>query len=604
MKTNLNKGLLLAFLCCFSINLLVAQDVEGDDPAPGVSITPPAGLLSGFSATISTPILKSSSVIHYSDGLSSVVEFESGTMVPTFAVLVNKANSADTRTLNLINGKTEFTGLTPGKLYDIKVPASNGQYYIVGTVNTSPFKAGEPVIVSEKLYRALSVYVSNENQTVTLSNYLKQLGDISQHEKVAFLQQYIMNGAILPATIKGQYPDSYVKTALEERKTEGECICNFVMNQVTVVVPDQTGIHDFQIGPKTTIQQPTHYNNASYWARGLTAQGAAKNQLLFSEGRLAGNKTRTETWISGGETVSDNFVRIGYHLMCLGITELPKECDCTKTISYDFGYSTRIESRSNTGGFGCVFTQTAAAQAQDWAVAVVTREKVNSVNDVQILQSGLGTATSECAGGVPATVFIDLAKIGVSVFQLIKSVKTAQLSDVAAQTTAIIDKVGAVLTPLTESKNCNSSVIDKPLLQGVANISFKANDPLSFMVISGSSLMVTGKRCWSSSASIKSSFHLAGVVAGGAPSADAPHCCTEYFTNWAYASQNGDESNRRNFINGHVALNNPGGWQMVNGQPNPTGSLNASTAIGYGIGKNLPQGQQCAKVIPIFNNPH
>ncbi|MFM9983743.1 MAG: hypothetical protein ACKVOK_00825, partial [Flavobacteriales bacterium] len=225
------------------------------------------------------------------------------------------------------------------------------------------------------------------------------------------------------------------------------------------------------------------------------------------------------------------------------------------------------------------------------------------VNDVQVFGSGLSIATSKCSGGVPVSVLVDAAKIGVSVFQLIKSVKTAQLNDIVNQTNQIIDKVGAVLEKITETKDCNSALIEKPLLQGTAVITFRPNDPLSFMIMSGSSLEVMGLRCWESDAKINSGFHLAGVVTGGAPSL-APHCCTGYFANWAYASQNGDASNRRNMINGHLALNSPGGWQTVNGAPNPGGGINVTTEVGYAIGVNLPDGQRCNKHIPIFNNPN
>jgi len=603
MKTNLFKGFFLVLLCSLSANLAFAQDPNSDEPEPGYTITPSPTLLNEFNVPISTPTVKSSSVIFYSDGLSVAIEFASGGMTPTYVVFADKNNATDTRTISTASGKAEFFGVAPGKTYQIKAAGSDGQQYIVGTVNTAPFQAGDPVVVSETLYRGLSQYVTNENQTTTLSNYLKQLSDVSQHEKISFLQRYIMNGATLPAIIKGQYPDAYVQSSLNTRQTEGECICNFVMNQVTVIVPDETGNNDFQIGAKTSKSGPNFYNQASVWARGLTSQGAAKNQLLLSAGNRAGKKRRTETWTSGGETVSDNFARIGYHLMCVGINELPKACECTKSISYSFGYSTQIEARTKSEG--CLFNSEAAARAQDWAVAVVTREKINSVNDVQVIGAGVGQATSKCAGGVPVSVLIDAAKIGVSVFQLIKSVKTAQLNDIINQTNQIIDKVGAVLIPFTEPKDCNSAFIDKPLLLGTSTITFTPNDPLSFMIMSGSSLEVMGLRCWDSKASIKSSFHLAGVVSGGAPTAYTPHCCTKYFSNWAYASQNGDDNNRKNFINGHLALNSPGGWQTINGQPQPLGGgISIPTQVGYAIGVNLPSGQRCAKEIPIFNNPH
>ena len=604
MKTSFLNGLFLLLICSLSANFAYAQDPNSEDPEPGATITPNQALYSEFSVPVSTPVVKSTSVIAYSDGLSVEVEFETGAMIPANVIFKDKNNAADTRTLNLTGGKTEFFGAASGKNYDIIATGSDAQPYIVGTVNTAPYQAGGPVIVSENLYRTLSQYVTVQNQMVTLSNYLRQSGNVSQHEKISFLQRYAMNGAILPASIKGQYPDAYVRSALATRQTEGECICNFVMNQVTIVVPDETGNNDFKVGAKTAVSGPNFYNSSSFWFKGLTSQGPAKHQFLQNAGQRAGSKRRTETWVFGGETISDNIARIGYHLMCVGINELPSECDCEKTIKYDFGYSSRIEARTNTGGSLCVFNQEAAAQAQDWAIAVVTREKVNNVSDVQVLTSGLGIATSKCSGGVPVSVLIDAAKIGVSVFQLVKSVKTAQLNDIVNQTNQIIDKVGAVLTTITEPKDCNSALIEKPLIQGTATITFRPNDPLSFIIMSGSSLEVKGLRCWDSQARIKSSFHLAGVVSGGAPTASTPHCCTNYFANWAYASQNGDDSNRQNYINGHLALNSPGGWQTVNKLPNPGGGINIPTAVGYAIGVNLPNGQQCTKEIPIFNNPH
>ncbi len=605
MKTNILKAYALLIMCSLCASLAFAQDPNSEEPEPGATITPDPTLFDGFNQTANTPIIKSSSVIFYSDGLSIAIEFESSGLTPQNVIFTNESNPSDTRTLSLTAGKTEFFGATVSKTYKIKAAGSDGQTYVVGTINTSPFQAGDPVVVSEKLYRALSQYVTVPTQTTTLSNYLKQVVNVSQHEKISFLQRYVMNGAVLPTSIKGQYPDAFVRSALASRQTEGECICNFVMNQVTVVVPDQTGNNDFQIGPKTTTTGPNQYNNASFWFRGLTSQGPAKHLLLHNAGNKAGSKRRKESWTSGGESISDNSVRIGYHLMCVGINELPKECDCEKTVRYDFGYSTRIEARATTGGLLCVFSNDGFARAQDWAVAVVTREKVNNVSDVQVLQSGLGAASSQCNGGVPVNVIIDAAKIGVSVFQLIKSVKTADLNDIVDQTNQIIDKVGAVLSPIMEAKNCDAALVEKPLLQGTSTITFKPNDPLSFLILSGSVLEVSGLRCWSSEARIKSSFHLAGVVNGGAPSSNSTHCCTNYFANWAYASQNGDENNRRNFINGHLALNSPGGWQTVNGLPNPLGgSISIPTQVGYAMGVNLPNEQRCIKEIPIFNTPH
>ena len=163
MKTNTIKILALTLLCFLSMSAIKAQDVEGDEPSPGSSITPPPNLLNGFTNSVVTPIVKSSSVISYTDGLSLAIEFEQGAMVPQNAILVDKKNLSDTRTLNLNSGKVELFGIPSGRIYEIKAAGTDGQQYIVGTVNTTPYQAGSPVIVSEKLYRALSLYVTNEN---------------------------------------------------------------------------------------------------------------------------------------------------------------------------------------------------------------------------------------------------------------------------------------------------------------------------------------------------------------------------------------------------------------------------------------------------------
>lgn len=604
MKFSYIKILCCLLLYSLAMSQIHAQDPNSEDPEPGATITPDPAIAAMFQTnTVQTPLVKSSSVIVYSDGLSVEIEFMETAMTPTSVQLVNQSNAAEVSTLSVSGGKTSSQTLAAGKVYNIRATGNNGQPYIIGTVNTRPYVAGEPVVVSEKLYRSLSEYVTPSNQVTTLSNYLKQLSGVSQHEKISFLQRYAMNGTVLPATIKGQYPDAYVRSALLQRQGEGECICNFVMNQVTVVSPDETGVKDFVIGAKTQSFGPAFYNNSSFRYRGISAQGPAKRQLLNSLGTKAGNKRRLEVWTIGEETLSDNFVRIGYHLMCLGITELPVECDCEKTIRYEFGYSTRIEARANVG-WECLFQKDATARAQDWAVALVTREKVNSVNDVQVLQSGFGAATSTCDGGVPVSAIIDAVKMGVSVFKLIKSVKTGQINDIPGQTDEIIDKIGNVLDTFIQAKDCSASLIEKPLLQGTATLTFHPNDPLSFLIMSGSTMEVSGLRCWESIAEIKSSFHLVGVVNGGSPSVNTPHCCTNYFANWAWASQTGDASSRKNYINGFMALNSPGGWQTLNGLPNPSGnSPNITTDIGYAIGVNLPNGQQCQKEIPIFNNP-
>jgi hypothetical protein len=604
MKLSLIKLTLLGILLVFSGSFLRAQDADTEEPAPGATITPDLSLLADYAPQPSVPGLASSSVIHYDNGVSVSVEFTATGTSGVTAKLVDQSNASDTRSLTVQYTKAEVFGVAKNKTYDIKVIGSDGQWYIVGTLNTTQFRAGDPVIVSQNLYRALSKYVLAEGQPSTLSNYLKQLPAVSQHEKISFLQRYVMNGAVLPGSIKGQYPDYYVKEAIKQRQTEGECLCNFVMNQYTAVIPDEDGSNNFSIKEKVERKGPINYNGASFWMHGIKAQGPAKNQFMLNSGHLAGNTRRTETWTMGTENASDNSVRIGYHLMCINFSELPAECDCSKTVKFDYGYYSKVKAFTAAGGFPCVFDRDATATVQDWAVAFLTHENLNSVNDVQVLGAGTNIAASHCNAGVTLDVVIDAVKIGLNVFEVIKSVKNVPLNDLLGQLGQIVDKIGTVLAKFMEIKECENSLIDKPLVQGSASFQFRPNDPITFVIMSGSNLQIMGRRCWESLAQVNSSFHLTGVVVGGSPNPSSTHCCTDYFANWALASQKGDYTSRQNAVKGFLALHSPGGWQNINGSPNTSGNnFSIPSDLGYAVGSQLPGGQRCSKVIDINFNP-
>lgn len=601
MKNQFQLGILFLLLTFFQLpNSFAQHDVEGDEPDPAATITPDPTLLAGFETTATTPVVRSTSVIAYSDGLSVSIEFETEGMTPANVNLVNQVTASDFRTLPVSAGKTQFFGLAAGKVYDIKAAGSDGRTYIIGTVNTNPYHAGDPVNVSPALYRALSEYVSVSPQTTTLSNYLKQVQTVSQHEQISFLQRYVMNGAVLPAGIKEQYPDAYVRQALQARSGEGTCLCNFITRAKPVAIPDDDGPDNITIKSVTEHEGPVFYNNSSFHSRGICSQGPAKYQLLFNAGDLAGNKRRTEVWESGSSGGSSNYALLGFHYLCLNFNEVPAECACQKTVKFNFDYSTRIEANTGTGGLGCLFNQEAGAEAQDWAIALVTREKENSVNDVQVLASGQGKATSTCSGGVPPSVVVDAVKIGTDVFNVLKSVKTGGLSGVLNGISDIADKIGDVLQKFLETKSCSNALIERPLVQGSAVITFAPNDPITFILMSGSALSVQGLRCWESRATIKSGFHAVGIMQGGSPDPGTPYCCTDYIAQWLTASQSGDGSNHSNALLGYLGLNGPGAWQVLNGSPNPSGQI-ILNECGTAKGSAFPNGGGCSRYTPDFS---
>ncbi|MFM8486706.1 MAG: hypothetical protein ACKOCH_10240, partial [Bacteroidota bacterium] len=165
--------LLLLVLSASLCNSLQAQDTEGDDPAPGVYITPDPKLLDEYQLTSGIPALAYSSVMFYSDGIQAALEFAPGAV--SGVKLVNKSNPSDVRPLSLQNNRVLVTGLPQGQQYDVKATGPNGVTYTLGVVQTIPWRAGDPVAVSDKLYRALSEYVAVEGQQIPFSRYVKNV---------------------------------------------------------------------------------------------------------------------------------------------------------------------------------------------------------------------------------------------------------------------------------------------------------------------------------------------------------------------------------------------------------------------------------------------
>ncbi|MBL7826843.1 MAG: hypothetical protein JNJ57_09450 [Saprospiraceae bacterium] len=574
------------------------QDIDSDDPVPGVTVTPDLSLISGYGNSTPSPQIKSTSVIFYSDGISAAIEFPASPTTPASVSVVDQSNLANVRTQAVSGGKAELSGLVANKSYAIKA-SYNGQNYTLGTLSTYPYNPGDPISVSPDLYRALSLYVKPSTQATKLSNYLVALGNVSLHEKTAFAQQYFMNGAVLPASIRGQYPMAYVGQSLSQRTSENPCLCNMVVRVQPKATPDQQEI-DFNITPLESNSGLTWYNNNAYWFLAAKEKGPAKQMILHNAGNLAGNKVRSKIWKVGENGNSNKLVQLSYNYLCLNGQELPAECACDKKIKFDFSYTTKLDSESDTGGMGCIFSQNASARSQDWAAAFLTRDNANGVQDVTMLQSGLAVATSTCNGGQPVSVILDAVKIGAEVIKTLGDVKTGSIGNIVEATNIIVNLIGGILEQLFADQPCNDAIVETPLLLNSTVTTIQSNDPISFVMVSGSEMDVTGKRCWESTTKINSSFHATGLLMGGYPNQASLHCCSDYVASWAFGSYLGDEGSRKAAIASYLGLHGPTAWQSINGQLNSGGALNITTELGTAFGSPFPNGGHCPTLVPNF----
>ncbi|MBL7776028.1 MAG: hypothetical protein JNK89_08500, partial [Saprospiraceae bacterium] len=554
--------------------------------------------------TCTAPTVLAQAVVRYESSSAVFIEFDN--LGPQNPVLrLYSAAQPQTPTPVTPQGNTlTLTNLASNTFYELKGLDDCGVLMTLTTINTTPHIPGDPIIASDRLYSALTAYVANETQTTALEDYLEALPGVNGYEKSAFAQQYFLQGAPLPATFVGTYPASYVKTAVDwqnnNRGGENPCICNFILNQSAIAIPDQT-VGDFDIALHGTSDQGAHNSNSKWWYV-WSAKGPAKYHQLWSDGFRAGSNNHTKELSFTSTGLSDNkspfFARLSYHLLCVNYPDrLPEDCGCTKTVRVNFGYDAEVQARAVV--LGGLWEKRASAAAQDWAVALVTHDKVNSLNDVQILDAGLNTAQAKCSGGYPISLITDALGIVYSVAQVVVSIKSGGVQSAASGIQDLTTKIGNVLQTVFKEHDCDQVTSLNNLLQGTAAITFEPNDPVSIVLMSGSKLTVKGKRAWQSHGRVLSSFHLTGVLMGGNPSPTTQHCCTDYTGNWAYESYLNDLSSRQIQVNQHLHQNGPGQWQTVNGVPNPGGQANAFTDLGFSIGKLL-ESNACQRNIPIY----
>lgn len=551
------------------------------------------------------PRVTSQSVIRYESASVAVVEFDNlGLNNPQLRLMIS--GQPQSTTMVTPQEKTvTLTNLAANTFYEVQGLDECNNLMTLTTINTYPHVPGDPIVVSDRLYSALTAYVANaETQTQRLEDYIETLSGINTYEKSAFAQRYFLDGAALPTSFTGVYPATYVKTALDWRSTnagpETPCLCNFIMNQSTIAIPDQT-VNDFEIAQQIKSDNAAFNGNSKWWYT-WSAKGPAKYHQLWSDGFRAGSNNHTKELSFTSNGLSDNkspfFARMSYHLLCVNYPErLPENCGCTKSVRVNFGYDSEVQAKAVI--LGGLWEKKASAAAQDWAVALVTHDKVSSLNDVQILDAGLNTAQAKCSGGQSITLITDALGIVYSVAQVVISIKSGGISSAASGIQDLTTKIGNVLQSFFKENDCDQATSYNTLLQGTAAVNFEPNDPVSIVLMSGSKLTVKGKRAWQSTGRVLSSFHLTGVLLGGNPNPETTHCCTDYTGAWAYESFLNDLSSRQIQVNQHLHQYGPGQWQTVNGVPNPGGQANAHTDLGFSIGKLL-ESNACQRNIPIY----
>jgi len=548
------------------------------------------------------PVVVSKSVVQYVNGVSAYIQIRGWNAQYGSLILSNSQNPSSISPVNLTGDIAILNNLMPEQVYLLKCNNSCREQITLAVINTYSFKPGEDYIyTSDALYKALSAYVATEGTRLPLDVYVQQISTVNQYEKIEFAQKYFLRGGKIPNSMIGKFPDALitdVKNSPDVR--ENPCMCQFVINQTSIAIPDAVSgnldIDDWRIsdaGP---------FGNASKWWMNTSAEGPAKWHNLNSDGWKDGNNIYKMSYSfsasNPNDTKSPYFARLGYHLLCVNAPSLlPENCGCSKVAKVSFGYNATVSAKAVI--LSGTWNRKSTAIAQDFAVAVVTHEKINALNDVQLLDAGLITARSQCEAGVqPAEIIKDGFGVVMSVVKAVKAVKSGNFDNLSTEVDNLANSLTSLLQKTMQERQCDQSVNTGALLQGGTNITITPNDPVSVVVLSGSELEVSGKRSWRSEAKVLSSYFLTGVLLGSNPDPRTLHCCTDYTAQWSWAGQPVDDSNLRIQVGSFIFSNIPNNVPLnINGVPAQPGQVNITTELG-----NITADYSgCEQKVPVFN---
>lgn len=602
------------FFCALTVN---AQILTAEPDLTDPHVNPDTNAYGGnfrpemLYQPVSAPVLGSVNIIRYEGAVTAVVEFKSVGNNGVFN-LVKKSANGNTEGSVLAypsEGRLLINNLQDNSFYDVYGVDSKGTPVVVANINTAPLKRGEdPIAVSDELYRALSTYVANDKgdgRTQRLDDYIKALPNVSPYEKVSFLQRYLLRGKAIPNTYIGKDPFPFIREVIdgsdedENFTDENRCNCEFVINQSAIAIPDAVPFNNSV--DDSYSSDGNAFGDASRWWMNTRAEGPAKYHLLASDGWKDGNTVYTMRYDFAANGPSSNkmpyFARLSYHLLCVNMPNIvPEKCGCSKTAKVDFSYKTKVSAKATIRNSW--WDRRSFASAQDYSVALITKEKVNSLNDVQVLDAGLISAQSKCSGGVSPLIISDGLQIVWGVIKTVKSAKTGNFSETSDQVDNLITKINSVLEKVFKEQECEQAISEGTPLLGGTTLAIEPNDPVSVILLSGSSMVTGGKRSWDSKAEVTSNFHLAGVLLGSNPDPITSHCCTDYAAQWVWAGQPDYESNLQILVSDFIFRNIPNNVPLtINGVPATPGQVRVPTEIGNATAEFMG----CEKKVPIYN---
>lgn len=421
---------------------------------------------------------------------------------------------------------------------------------------------GNVVVFSEEMFLLAAAFgVQNEANALPMHAFLNAAEGyqhIHYFEKLNFYQQYARKGAKFPDAIEhlNAIP-SGLATALKEGE---DCKCEILVLH-SIASPADGEYEEYgKIILRPAGNGDGHFFNSESgvrrWGMWL-AKGASQNYMAHTRG----NKVKCDPIHSvaigkdgevSQEDVDDrpiSYGSISLNLICNDRNELPKECDCSKKVVFDYKYGARLDVEAMRGPAGIICQRRRKASAAADAYAVVycderrmTHGGINNIEETQIIDLGRWQAKAECNTQFNPqwdTAFFNFVETvfgGVTLGDIINAIGDSSTNlnfgDFLNAGASIPELVQALVQWLRTDYNLDAPCEAKSLvgngLRGHFETILEPNKQLWFYVSSSGLAQALGQRSWHSAARVRSAYSM--VVSTNPGKTDEAHvgCCSDW----------------------------------------------------------------------------
>jgi hypothetical protein len=430
-------------------------------------------------------------------------------------------------------------------------------------------KEGVTEVFSEEMFSLASAFAAQDELTaLPLHEFLNAAEEWGVHpfEKLNFYQQFAMWGEPYDATPQNdELPGTYHKP-LERRE---DCECAFVKLSPSASPAAGTieflGQEFFQpVGEESNFSGVSNVNKFHWWQ----VKGAAKNILSYTSGWKADcDQEHSLSANHAGEAEPDidetedvellrspvNYGRIAVSLLCNDGNQLPKECDCSKKILFDYEYRNALTARAERGStnfLGCNRKRQAAAHVEDFVMVTFEKrqsgENPGSNNETRIMDFNRWVFGAECGTQVNPewdeafAAFVEAVFGEVTLGDVVNVISgNGSFGDIVNTGTEIPELVSAIATWVRTQRFADVPCQTATRFGGVDHkyeFTLFPNDEIWFNIRSSGVVRSQGQRSWQAEARIRSRFAMTVQTFPG--STDEPNlaCCSDWGAAYAGAT--------------------------------------------------------------------